>query len=234
MAEFWTKQRLYNEVDYIRSKIEDIPYPCDSHQLIKTFCLKPEVVSVNFESSKICGMLIKGKTTTTIGVNANHSKEQQNFYLMHELFHYLWHDDKTDAVKFCNDIFSQNDFAEWQANEAAAEMLMPYRKFIPSFVSACKTNIYYGSAAIRDAKNQMATRFGVTERMIHMRVNALKYPISQYQKGAKVDELQIISQRKQDELGIKVLSYNDIEHELELQEAFTAQYSGHVQYRGWE
>lgn len=220
MAEFWTKERLYCEVNYIRSKLQTIDYPCDSYSLIEKFCMKPEVVDINFETPQICGMLARGCSTTTIGLNANHCKEQKNFYLAHELFHYLWHDDNSDTVKFCNDTVSQNDFAEWQANEAAAEMLIPYKLFIPEFVNMCKSSRYYGSAAIRDSKKQIANIFGATDRMIYMRIDALKYPISQYQKGVIIDDLKIISQRKQDELGIKVTSYNDIEHELELQRGF--------------
>lgn len=136
-------------------------------------------------------------------------------------------------MHFCKDGIERDDIAEWQANAAAAEIVMPYALFIPLFVNACRNSTYYGSAAISDAKSKMEAFFGVTARMVYMRLENLKYEISQFSKEGTIENIEILSQRQQNVRGIKVDSYNDIESSMEIQEIFSQHYSNYVSYRGW-
>ena len=62
-----------------------------------------------------------------IALNQNASLPSQRFTLSHELSHYLLHQNHTQFL--CDGC--ERSPLEWQANEAAAELLLPYRIFLP-------------------------------------------------------------------------------------------------------
>lgn len=57
---------------------------------------------------------------------------ERGFYAVHEWLHLCWHRDASKSPFLCGEYrFPQQDsFLEWQANEGAAEILMPWRQVV--------------------------------------------------------------------------------------------------------
>jgi len=210
MADIWTKAELYIQVDKIRDKLHLRKAPIDSIALIKNVCVNPYVTTIGFESKSICGMLVKGQQSTYIGLNANHTPAQQNYYCAHEFIHYCYHGDDDLVLVCCDQISPGNMYSEWQANEGAAELLVPYRQFIPAI-----TGLFcgYPDKKFKDLYgllNELAYRHNVPKTTISNRIDTLAYEICQYTRGVPLDKLEIISAKEQKRRGISVKSYNDI------------------------
>ena len=112
-------------------------YPLDAISLAKKVCRGLTIEQIDFKTITICGILYKGISTTSIALNSNRSVTMQNFDCCNELIHYFCHDIK-ECQCVCAEVGSetspitQNPFLEWQANEGAAELLVPYQMFIPA------------------------------------------------------------------------------------------------------
>ena len=171
-------------------------YKIDAMQLAMQVCLNPEIKILEFSSIKVCGLLYKGQFATTIGLNARRSAAGKNFDCMHELIHYWLHDQSTF---YCLD--DMDDHMEWQANEGAAQFLMPYQSFIPNYCYL--HDKLYASYAPRQAHDmQIATLAGsymVGEMAVKFRMESLKSEIAQYINGVDIDKIRIVSSRNQRE-----------------------------------
>lgn len=66
-------------------------------------------------------------------LNARHSVEELNFDCGHELIHLTKHRGLGLSSFHCFDTLKpkQDPFIEWEANEGAAELTVPYRSFLP-------------------------------------------------------------------------------------------------------
>ena len=167
-------------------------YKIDAQQLAMKVCRNPEIRIINFEEIKICGILYRGRFSTTIGLNARRSATGKNFDCMHELIHYWFHDRQTF---YCIDSIS--DHIEWQANEGAAQFLMPYQSFIPNYCHL--HDRFYTGMAPQAAHNALimalARSYAVGETAVKFRINSLRQEIAQYIGGAAMDDIKIVSQR---------------------------------------
>jgi len=171
-------------------------YRVDAMQLAMDVCINPEIRILEFSDMKICGLLYKGEFATTIGLNARRSSTGKNFDCMHELVHYWLHD---DSNVYC--IEGTNDHMEWQANEGAAQFLMPYQSFIPNYCHI--HDMFYGRFAPQQAyEMQIATLAGkymVGEMAVKYRMESLKNEILQYINGTSIDKIDIVSNRNRSE-----------------------------------
>ena len=147
---------------------------------------------LDFQSTRLCGVLIRGEFLSQIALNQNASLQSQRLTLSHELSHYLLHQNHTQFL--CDGC--ERSPLEWQANEAAAELLLPYRIFLP-ILSNIRSNSNRLSGLL-----ELAQRFGVSTQMVRNRVESLSYELWQYNRGVPVDKLKLISRSRQTRLGL--------------------------------
>lgn len=143
-----------------------------------------EIIKTKFDSHNIFAMLLKDKYSTMV-LNSSRDYLSIKFDCMHELIHYFWHDKKTYKCTFANGKPQIKSYYEWEANEGAAEFLIPYKVFIPLF---CKLNI-----TSQDIETDLAKHFKLSVSTIKNRINSLEYEIRQYMSGTKLESLNLLS-----------------------------------------
>jgi len=204
MFNFLNKAGLYA---LINSKFEELGinpaaenYRIDAMELAKEVCLNLQIEMLSFEETKICGILYKGKTSTTIGLNARRSLFGQNFDCMHELIHYWFHDGRANflctppspAVPASSDLIAH---LEWQANEGAAQFLMPFQNFIPRYCNM--HDHFYAHLSPNKAHDalldNLAKHYMVGTLAVQYRMEGLLKEIGQYIGGAKIDDIRILA-----------------------------------------
>lgn len=103
-------------------------YPVNSRDIACRLGI--EIIEHKFKSIMICGILYKGTHKSTIILNSLRSLKGQNFDCMHELIHYWYHENGDYLCLERNNRLNM----EWQANEGAAQALMPQKLFITRFL----------------------------------------------------------------------------------------------------
>lgn len=203
-TEYWTKKDLYNQVDLLKQELglELIPniYPINSKELGQKYCKDLVIEEIPFPSHYICGILYKGNDTTSIALNSNREKCMQNFDCMHELIHYFFHDISYCQLMCSEKKITQDAYIEWQANEGAAQFLIPYQLFIPKYLELEKK--YAHSFWEDDSIEELAKLFNVSYWVIKNRISSLKNEILQYKQGTPIDSLVLISKSKATSLGL--------------------------------
>jgi len=110
--------------DKVRKIIEKIgakEAPIQVEDVAKLFSIK--ILPYDDFPESISGMIVQESTGVLIGVNSKHAKVRQRFTVAHELGHFLsGHDD----LKIVDDLYDKDTVKEREANEFAAELLMPY------------------------------------------------------------------------------------------------------------
>ena len=87
-----------------------------------------KVIPFDF-NSKLSGMLVLYQNDYYISVNSNHSRRRRTFTISHELGHYFLHSN-TQTAFTCNEVLQCNNCGiEREANDFAAELLMPTKTF---------------------------------------------------------------------------------------------------------
>lgn len=207
-TKYWNKALLYHNIDKLRQNLGVCldQYPIDSKQLAYT-CIKNLIIQeVSFDCDKICGILYKGKHSASIALNSNHSSYMQNFDCMHELVHYFFHDVQ-DCQRICYDEkggkIAQDTYIEWQANEGAAQFLVPYQDFIPRFLS-CRLH------SICNIQEILANYYHVSEYVISIRINNLSYEIDQYSEGVPLEDIKLLSRKQREKEGIRTTCYSAV------------------------
>lgn len=112
---------------------------------------------------------------------------------------------------------NQDRFLEWQANEGAAELLLPARVLLP-LVRERYPALHTWKDYLR-FKGELAENFRITEAVVTFRFESLKYEITQYLSGIPYEEVRILSSAKQRESGLHIKSLNDLEAECLAQES---------------
>ena len=108
-------------------------FPLDIKSLVRRENI--ELSFTLFESDSIGAMLYKDSFSAIL-INSNKSPLDQRFDLAHELIHFWFHPSQT-SFSFQKPHLRDKE-KEWQANEGAAELLLPYKDFIPRFVQTAK------------------------------------------------------------------------------------------------
>lgn len=147
-------------------------------------------------------------------LNSNLSYAEYNFQGIHEMIH-IYESKSCPGLTFsCYDRIrpNQDTYTEWVANEGAAELLMPYKIFIPCFIRLF--NVYtkefsewvrtYGNKDIYDV---IANQFNVTRISAKNRISTLAYEIDQFIIGKPIDNIIPLSFNKQKQLGVQVTDY---------------------------
>lgn len=204
---YWTKEILYRNVDMLLRKMNIdcsyAQYPLDAKKIAFSFCKKLAIEIIDFKTTQICGILNKGLKGTSIALNSNRDNLMQNFDCMHELIHYFFH--KGSAFHcICSESNSinQDKFQEWQANEGAAQALVPYQILIPKYIDLTRKS----ARSLWDLAGidmELASFFHVSPKVISNRINNLEYEIKQYIDGVPLSEINILSKRQITKLGLQ-------------------------------
>jgi len=175
-------QRLQKKLDLYGITKDWYPLKAiDIVEQIPNFILKFH----KFESVHIGAVLIRGKQDG-IMVNAKKSELDQNFDIAHELMHYWLHPAASSYLSL--DTPNQNSKFEWEANEGAAQLLVPYQDFIPRFLNIAAV-IEENHMSINDLYQHLSKHYKVQEVVIDYRIQNLDAEIMQYHFGASLQNI---------------------------------------------
>lgn len=216
MAFFYTKELLYDVIHAhkIKSGYALNEYGFDMINFCKNegICIE----QLQFKTKALRGMASIGKNhrKDVILLNADRNKIEQNYDCGHEFIHLRIHRDLSQGSFHCIDAYyaNQDPFLEWQANEGAAEFLVPYTVFIP-FVKNHYEHMNTSSDII-SFKEYAAGMFNVSSKVVEYRLESLKYEINQHLNGTCISNIEILSQSQQKKRGINIRSINDLENDL--------------------
>lgn len=208
LQKYDTKETIYRTVDKLRYALGISSYPIDAKLIVQNCCRDPKIEYLNFDTNDICGVLYKGDVSTTVALNQNRSESQQNFDCMHEGIHYFSHDISYCKCVCSEKVIRQERSIEYQANEGAAQLLVPYELFIPEVMDLFNANMSSSDIDARIA--ELAGKYGVTDAVIAVRLRSLKYEISQYISGIPIERIRLLSDTRQKQEGIVVESIMDI------------------------
>lgn len=189
--QYLNKQALYQKMDEIRCVIPIFPksietYPIQLQQLFPHL----HIVGHDMNSKKVSGLLLRNQSSdcnSVIILNTSRPILAQRFTLTHELVHYLLHTDINNFL--CND--DDASFLEWQANEGAAELLVPYRSFLRIFKNKRSSYLSNPTGTVE----QLAHQYSVSTTVIRNRIKSLSLEIQQYLTGTALDNIKIISRK---------------------------------------
>jgi Zn-dependent peptidase ImmA (M78 family) len=206
----YTKEKLYKEVNDLRIRI-GIDY---SEYPVRTVdrCLINPVYTIDIaplRTNGLQGVLIADRGTRHIILNSARTIEERNFFCMHEVIHGYFHVGLGSGTFNCFEKVreNQNSFFEWHANEGAAEFLVPHKQFIPKLLDCWNpTKLQPVPFGVR---KKLADEFFVSDRVIYNRIESLKYEIMQVHRGAKINDIALLSANQQRNLGICVRSLNE-------------------------
>lgn len=211
----FTKKELYHEISVIRkaSNITFDSYPLNSIQLCE-HSPNIKVALVRFKTPGLRGMVSiapNENDSHVILINANRPPDEYNFICTHEVMHlYLHRDCGAQSFNCFEPACPDQDLGvEWQANEGAAELLVPASLLLPK-IRERFDHLYY-KEDYENFKCELAEQFAVSYGVVNFRFESLKYEIHQYLAGAKLNEIQVLSHKRQKEMGIAVESLNDLQ-----------------------
>lgn len=205
----WTKRELYQNVDEQLAKLNvNRNSWVDATLLAYEHCHNMDMRILKLGKG-LCAILHKGPHGTTLALNQERNDLMQNFDCMHELIHYFFHPRQSVFRCVEKNQFIQNPIQEWQANEGAAQALVPYQVFIPEYVSrmkSCSRN-QWNTIIVH---NDLAKLFNVTLSVIRNRISSLEYEIYQYLRGIPLSDLIIMSKKQLEKHGLNTI----VEHRL--------------------
>lgn len=203
-----TKADLYRDIDAFREAhdIAETDLIAEPVNLVKS--LGYQIYYQRFKTSGLRGLaaMPPGTEPGVIILDEKGSAAEQGFVVLHEMTHCIRHIKRHASVIKCyNDPHkSQNSYYEWEANEAAAELLMPYRIFIPDVVRAYQT---YSSSDWR-LRYSLRSKYRATDCAIRFRMNDLKYEIAHYCSTGQLSSDIILSRTAQKNKGIHMDRYS--------------------------
>lgn len=216
MGQYFTKKQLYSVVHSYKRGLG--LFSDDYGFNMIDLCQHDGVLlaQIPFKTKHLRGMAAIGDTKDkdVILLNSNRTLAEQNFDCSHEYIHLCIHRRLNKKVFNCLDAIyvKQDEYIEWQANEGAAELLIPYMAFLPMIKSIIYD--YQNPYLIQNFKKQAAATFNVTTRVIEYRLESLKYEIHQYLNGIPIDKIKMLSLSQQKRKRINIKSLNEIEKEL--------------------
>lgn len=205
----FTKETLYRQVERFRRK-KELPLPFDP----MAFCrANPQIRlrTVPFKTPGLCGVAVPAGPGQAqphlILLNQSRSYVQQKFDCAHEMMHLLLHR-RAQAFQCLEQALQPDGSREWQANEAAAELLVPYQAFLPLLYEKREyLTSDYGTCQV---KLELAAVFGVTPAIIHFRLESLKWEIEQFFNGVPLAALTLCSRTALQRAKRQVYSLNQV------------------------
>lgn len=180
-----TKAVLYARIDSMRKKY-GIKGSFDPWEFAKNHGY--EIRFHSFDDNNVKGFLVRvpGAARQGIILDKNLTREEQRCILAHELVHSELHGAFSRLYEVDKD---SSSYTEYQADEGAAELLIPYREFIPE-VCRMRKMLNARPALIT---GQLAKKYGVDSEYIRRRIKSLEYETGQYIKGVPIDKIELRS-----------------------------------------
>ena len=176
------KDELYSKVSCIRHilGIKLTSYPINLYDYLSSVSSILLVRTVKFATPGLGGYTIKNcNQPSVIVLNSLQQGVDKNFALAHELIHFFCHEYANGGY------YSAKN--EVQANEGAAELLLPYKLFLPDVQSGIE---YYGS--LEDAILNTANAYKVAPDVAKYRYLNLKAEREQFFSGVPLDDIKIM------------------------------------------
>lgn len=194
------KENLYMYVDGVRENLGLPKYDAQVNTIEICAKRKPciDVLYHRFDTNGFCGLAFVGDKKDTVILNESRSPIERNFDCGHELIHLLKHRNRQTTFQCAAK--RQDSFLEWEANEGAAQFIVPYQDFIPRFVILL-------DAGIKGIEGVLADHYHVTTQVIDIRLGNLAYEIDQYRRGVRIDHLELLSRRQLQTRGISPTHY---------------------------
>lgn len=220
MGCYYTKKELYRIIGQIRSdlllKTEQTVYPVP----LLHICKQIEglaVEAVPFRTKSLRGMAVIAENANhndIILLNSHLDERELHFYCAHELVHICLHREEPGRQFSCYDkaMPHQDPALEWQANEGAAELLVPYHSLLPNIKRRMPS--LHSAEAFRAFRTGLAVFYGVSGHVIRLRLESLKFEIQQHLEGCPVEKIELMSRRQQQNRHVDVKSLLDMEQEL--------------------
>lgn len=210
----YSKRQLYGAIANTRNIIGLLPsdYPLNLIQISRDIGL--HVDSCPFKTPGLRGILIiDDNLKGHIVLDSKRHSDEQNFFCGHEIIHYTCHMGAGHTSFQCYEKIrkQQNVFAEWQANEEAAELLVPYMLFIPDLLDAFDP--LHPTSNMWFARKLLSEKYRVSEQVIKNRVESLKYEILQVARGTAISDIEITSKAQLEHNGISIKSCNALSDE---------------------
>jgi len=213
---FYTKEGLYSAIHEYKGQLGYDTSDCGIDMIKCCEKIGITIEKVPFKTKGLRGMAVIGDTKEEdiILLNSNRNRIEQNFDCGHEVVHLGLHRDTGLRTFNCIDkIYAkQDEYVEWQANEGAAELFVPYTALLP--LIKFKFHTFTSSAAIRQFKTEMSQLFSVSPKVIEFRFESLKYEIHQFLNGVSIENLEILSISQQQRANINVKSLKDMEYDF--------------------
>ena len=155
-----------------------------------------DLIEHHFDSDRILGVLVRGvgDGRSAIVLRADRSETSRKFILCHELIHYFLHPGRERTLCRAD---RQEDILEWQANEGAAQLLVPWQDFLPR-VGACRSALRTDKAEVFA---ELAALYAVSGQTIRFRIATLADEIDQYLRGVPLEAIQLCSRRELRRMG---------------------------------
>ena len=176
---------LYRRIDGIRSAWNAGSRHFDA------FCIARSLAGVKLREARFSTPAFRGLLVTSpdkaraiIVLNSLRSEEEQMFDLTHELVHYALHPPTTDSGLY-------DPGFEWEADEGAAELLLPYRDFLSFYKNIRSLYIADEDRAVR----ALAKEFSVTPGMVKTRLLSLSPEIAQLEAGTPIENIHPLPRR---------------------------------------
>lgn len=200
-----TKAELYHQISLLRSRLHIQHYPIESTNLCLTNGIWVDYMPM--KTPGLRGIAVMGNASAEqdiILLKESSSAKENNFNCAHELIHLTLHRNNPKKTFQCYESVrnNQNSFEEWQANEGAAELLVPYRQFIPRYVELCRKHRFDRESKVVE---ELADEFGVLPGVIAFRIDNLNYEIACYLAGTPCEQIPLLSTTEQKKRQIKVL-----------------------------
>lgn len=191
-----TRAALYQRIDSMRRKygIRGVfdPY---AFAEARGFLLAQH----RFTNERLHGILVRTGKQYGIILDTRLTPAQQRFTLTHEIVHFELHYGETGAATF------HDEGTEYQADEGAAELLMPYRDFIPRAAFMRRKFLKDQTAAI----TTLAAFYKLDCESVRRRLVSLSYELDLYRKGVPVCDLKLTSFRRRQALGVGQSRFGD-------------------------
>lgn len=221
MSRINSKAELYQTAAILREKL-GLTDPCDAETVLQRIQAQPNVrvAYLPFQSPALRGMCSPGKPgqEDIILLSSRLSDRERGFYAAHEWIHLCCHRNEQKAPFRCNDYTTprQDSYQEWQANEGAAEILMPWQ-LVLQYILDNPPDLSSRTSLVR-LRLQLADRFGVSDQMAAVRLESLRYEIACALSGQPLDSIELLSFHEQQRRGIQVRSLEETARELFLRE----------------
>ena len=197
---YMTKAQIYRHVERLRRAFGIAPedYPLGMADLRALAKGRAELRVHVFDSATLGAYMIKNPPPrrSLIVLNGRRPPLSQAFDLAHELVHFYTHPAGNFFCEIPEDGKVRRDLPamEYQANQGAAELLMPYRLVIPMAAElADAKRLWRDPAMERRLGEAVAERFRCSPWAGILRIGDLRHELAQFRDGAALDRVRVLS-----------------------------------------